>query len=55
MQHKMKIKENKQKSRAKQTIPGMLPVKKWLTIMEACSYMDMSINHLSERIKVKVV
>ena len=36
------------KPKVKQTMPGMLPVKKWLTIQEACSYMDMSINHLSK-------
>ena len=30
--------------RTKKKIPGILPVKKWLSKQEACAYMDMSIN-----------
>ena len=46
----METKIKNPKSRAKHTMSAMLPVKKWLTIQEACSYMDMSINHLSDLI-----
>lgn len=46
----METKVKTRKSRAKHTMSAMLPVKQWLTIQEACSYMDMSINHLSDLI-----
>lgn len=32
------------KSRGKKVIPQMMPIKKWLSLSEACSYMDLSIN-----------
>jgi hypothetical protein len=44
----METKVKTRQSRAKHTMSAMLPVKQWLTIQEACSYMDMSINHLSD-------
>ena len=31
--------------RSKKKIPEMFPVKKWLSLQEAASYMDMSENH----------
>jgi hypothetical protein len=46
----METKVKTQKSRAKHTMSAMLPVKQWLTIQEACSYMDMSVNLLSDLI-----
>lgn len=33
------------KKRTKKVIPEMMPTKKWLSLSEACSYLDISINH----------
>lgn len=44
----METKVKTRKRRLKQDIPAMLPVKQWLSVREACAYMDMSINHLSD-------
>ena len=37
----------------KKAIPQMYPVKKWLTPDEACSYLNMSINHFRQLVAVK--
>ena len=35
-------------SRAKETIPAMLPQKKWLSKNEAMAYLDMSVNEFQK-------
>jgi len=35
-------------NRKKKRIPEMMPIKKWLTLLEALSFMDMSINRFQE-------
>ena len=37
----------------KKIIPGLMPIKKWLSLSEACSYMDMSANTLKGIIAAK--
>lgn len=38
------------KTRAKKSIPAMLPIKKWLSKAEAMSYLDMSVNKFNDLI-----
>lgn len=33
--------------RVKKRVAEMYPVKKWLTLAEACSFLDMSVNHFN--------